>query len=76
VSDGLKEAVRRKGSFTQTLGAVAWSFFGVRKSSDYERDVGQLNPVHLVVAGVGVALLFIAMLVLLVNWVISSGVAN
>jgi hypothetical protein len=76
VSDGLKEAVQRKGSFVQTLSAVAWSFFGVRKSSDYERDVGQINPVHLVVAGVGAALFFIAMLVLLVNWVISSGVAK
>ena len=76
MSDGLKEAVRRKGSFGQTLGAVAWSFFGVRKSSDYERDVSQLNPVHLVVAGVGVGLFFIAALVLLVNWVISSGVAK
>ncbi len=76
MSDGLKEAVQRKGSFVQTLSAVAWSFFGVRKSSDYERDVGQINPVHLVVAGVGAALFFIAMLVLLVNWVISSGVAK
>lgn len=76
MSDGLKEAVRRKGSFGQTLSAVAWSFFGVRKASDYERDVGQLNPVHLVIAGVGAAVFFILFLVLLVNWVISSGVAK
>ncbi len=72
----LKEAVRRKGSFLQTMRAVAWSFFGVRKSSDYEQDVGKLNPVHVVVAGVLAALLFIVLLVLLVNWVIGSGVAK
>lgn len=73
---GLKEAVRRKGSFLQTMRAVAWSFFGVRKSSDYEQDVGKLNPVHVVVAGVLAAILFIVLLVLLVNWVIGSGVAK
>lgn len=76
MSDGLREAVQRRGSVLQTLGAVAWSFFGVRKSSDYERDVGQLNPVHVVIAGVGCAVLFIVLLVLLVQWVIASGVAK
>jgi hypothetical protein len=30
---------RRKGSFGQTMRAVGWSFFGVRKSADYEKDV-------------------------------------
>ena len=33
---GLKDAARRKGSFLQTMGAVAWSFFGVRKSGAFE----------------------------------------
>ncbi|MBX3607559.1 MAG: DUF2970 domain-containing protein [Piscinibacter sp.] len=76
MSEGLKEAVRRKGSFAQTLRAVAWSFFGVRKGADYERDVSRLNPVHVVIAGVLGAILFIVVLVLLVNWVIGSGVAK
>ncbi|WP_372526320.1 DUF2970 domain-containing protein [Piscinibacter sp.] len=72
----LKRAVRRKGSFLQTMKAVAWSFFGVRKSAEYEKDVSQLNPVHVVIAGVIGAVLFILLLVLLVNWVLSSGVAT
>ena len=72
---GLKEAVQRKGSFFQTMKAVAWSFFGIRKSSDYEKDVSQLNPVHVVIAGVVAAVLFITVLLLLVNWELSSGVA-
>jgi len=71
----LKQAVRRKGSFLQTMRAVAWSFFGVRKSSDYEKDVSQLNPVHVVIAGVVAAVLFIVVLIVLVNWVLASGVA-
>ena len=71
----LKEAAQRKGSFLQTMKAVAWSFFGVRKSSDYEKDVSQLNPVHVIIAGVIGAVIFIAVLILVVNWVIGSGVA-
>ena len=71
----LKAASQRKLSFLQTLRAVAWSFFGVRKSSDYEKDVAQLNPVHVVIAGVIGAVVFIVILVTLVNWVLSSGVA-
>jgi hypothetical protein len=70
---GLREAVGRKGSFLQTLGAVAWSFFGVRRSSDYEKDVQHLNPIHVIVAGVLAAVVFIIVLVLIVRWVVSNG---
>jgi hypothetical protein len=75
VSHDLQQAVRRKGSFLQTMRAVAWSFFGVRKASEYEKDLSQLNPLHVIIAGVLGALLFIGLLLLLVNWVLSSGVA-
>jgi hypothetical protein len=71
----LKAAVQRRLSFWQTMQAVAWSFFGVRKSADYAKDVSQLNPVHLVIAGVLGAAVFIAALLTLVNFIISSGVA-
>jgi hypothetical protein len=76
MSAPLKEAVARRGSFGQTMKAVAWSFFGVRRSAEYERDVNRLNPVHVVIAGVIGAALFVAALVVLVNWVIGSGVAR
>ena len=74
--DGLREASRRKLSFLQTMQAVAWSFFGVRKSRDLERDVSRLNPVHLVIAGVIGAAIFIGVLLVIVNWVLASGVAK
>ena len=76
MSDELKDAVRRKGSFWQTFQAVAWSFFGVRRSKDHAQDVAKLNPVHVIIAGVIGAVIFVITLVLLVNWVISSGVAK
>ena len=72
---GLKEAASRRGSFAQTAGAVAWSFFGVRRGADYEKDVQKLNPVHVIIAGVIGAALFVGALVLLVRWVVGSGVA-
>ena len=73
--EDLKEAVGRKASIGQTISAVAWSFFGVRRGRDHENDMAKLNPVHVVIAGVLGAALFVLMLVLLVLWVISSGVA-
>lgn len=50
MDDDLKKATRRKASFGATLKAVFWSFFGVRKRSDYEKDAEQLNPVHVIIA--------------------------
>lgn len=76
MTDELRDATQRKGSFAQTLKAVAWSFFGVRKSSDYAQDVAKINPIHVIVAGVLLAVLFVVGLILLVNWVIDSGVAH
>ena len=66
----------KPASFLRSLRAVAWSFFGVRKSLDYERDVAELNPRHVIIAGVLAAIAFVLMLVGLVSWVLSSGVAK
>jgi hypothetical protein len=75
VTDNLRNAAARKGSFAQTAKAVAWSFFGVRRSADQAQDVAKLNPVHVIIAGVIGAALFVLALVLLVQWVVGSGVA-
>jgi hypothetical protein len=76
VTDDLREAAARRGSFLQTMRAVAWSFFGVRRAADHAQDVAKLNPVHVVIAGVAAAGLFVLTLVLLVQWVVASGVAG
>ena len=75
-SGGLKEAAARPASPLQTLRAVAWSFFGIRRSADHAQDMQKLNPVHVIVAGVFSAALFVLALVLLVRWVIGSGIAG
>jgi hypothetical protein len=71
----LREAVAREGSFLQTAKAVAWSFFGVRKSSDHAQDVQRINPLHVVIVGLLAGVLFVLGLLALVRWVVSSGVS-
>jgi Protein of unknown function (DUF2970) len=75
MSTGLKEAAKRPASLAQSFRAVAWSFFGVRRSADHAQDMQKLNPVHVIVAGLVSAALFVLALVFLVRWVIASGVA-
>jgi Protein of unknown function (DUF2970) len=71
----LRDATQRPPSLLQTMRAVAWSFFGVRRRADYEQDVAKLNPVHVVIGGIIGAALFVLAIVLLVRWVVSSGIA-
>jgi amino acid transporter len=62
-----KKAGSRKASFGATMKAVFWSFFGIRKRSDYEHDSANLNPLHLILAALIGVLLFIGVLVMLVK---------
>lgn len=68
--DELKKASQRKLSFAATLRAVFWSFFGVRKRRDYEADTQKLNPVHVIIAGVLGAVIFVLILVFIVKLVV------
>jgi hypothetical protein len=62
---------RRKGSIMATVRAVLWGFLGVRRNADYQQDIARLNPIHIIVVGVAMALLFVGGLIFLVNWVVS-----
>lgn len=69
--DELKSASQRRGSLRQTLAAVLWSFFGVRKGTAHDADMAQLNPIHVVLAGLLMGFLFVLTLVLLVRGIAS-----
>ncbi|HEX5638668.1 MAG TPA: DUF2970 domain-containing protein [Burkholderiaceae bacterium] len=62
---------RREAAFLDTVRAVLWSFFGVRRRSDYERDAARLNPVHVIIAGLIAAALFVFTLIMIVRAVTS-----
>jgi Protein of unknown function (DUF2970) len=61
-----------KASFGTSMKAVFWSFFGVRKRKDYERDAARLNPVHVIIAAFIGVLLFISVLLTVVKIVTSK----
>lgn len=59
--------VHEKTSFLATMRAILWSFIGLRRHSDYEKDVTGLNPFYVLIAAlIGVAL-FIGILLLVVS---------
>ena len=53
-----------------TVKAVAWSFIGIRKNSEYENDLARLNPLHIVLVAIAAVVLMVAGLVGLVHWVV------
>ena len=64
--------VARKGSLWQTVRAVCWSFFGIRKNSGYQDDLAKLNPLHVIAAAFVAVALFVTALILLVRWVAAA----
>jgi hypothetical protein len=60
---------RKKASAGQVAKAVFWSFFGVRRSRDHDRDAVSITPLQVVVAGVIGAAVFVVCLIIIVQMV-------
>lgn len=54
----------------ETMIAVAWSFIGLRRKKDFDDDVGRMNIVYVIVAGLIGAAVFIAALLTIVSMVV------
>jgi hypothetical protein len=63
----------REAGFIQVIGAVFWSFFGVRRKAAGERDMVTIKPLHVVVAGLLGAAIFIFVLIALVTVITRKG---
>ena len=48
--------------FGETMLAVAWSFIGLRRRSDFERDVGALRPGYVFAGALIAAACFVTLL--------------
>lgn len=57
-------------SLLQTVKAVAWSFVGIRKNSEYQKDLASLNPLHIIVVALVAVLLLVGGMIALVHWVV------
>ena len=62
--------VRRKARLSDTVKAVGASFFGVRGGKAHERDMANLNPVHVIVVGLLLAAAFVLTLILVVSAIV------
>ena len=65
-------AAQRKGFLLGTVKAVAWSFLGIRKNSDYQSDLARLNPLHIIAVAIVMVMLMVVGLIVLVNWVVAK----
>ena len=62
----------RQASFWRSIKMVAWSFVGIRKNSESVEDMARVNPFHIIVVGIGAAIVMVVSLVVLVNWVVAK----
>ena len=58
-----------KATPLQVAKAVFWSFFGVRRRAEYEKDAVRLTLLQVVVAGIIGAVIFVLSLVMLVRFI-------
>lgn len=63
----------RRAGFAQVIGAVFWSFFGIRRKASGERDMVTIKPLHVVIAGLLGAAIFVGVLIALVAFVTRKG---
>ena len=69
-TETMVDTPKQKSSLLRTVKAVAWSFIGLRKGSEFEEDVKQLNPLHIVAVGIAGAVVLVLALVAVVHWVV------
>ncbi|WP_310610735.1 DUF2970 domain-containing protein [Limnohabitans sp.] len=62
----------RKVSLMRSVKAVAWSFLGIRKSSEFQEDIDKITPLHVLGVGLVAGLLFVIGLIVLVNLVVAK----
>jgi hypothetical protein len=72
MTQDLKELSQRKLNFLQTIKAILWAMFGVRKGQGSQEDIAKVNPVYLAIAGLLFGVIFVVSLVLIVQLAVAS----
>jgi hypothetical protein len=62
----------RNASLREVVGAVFWSFFGVRKGQAMRRDAVTIRPHQVIIVGVILAACFVALLLTLVRVILRT----
>jgi hypothetical protein len=61
-----------KVSLMRSVKAVAWSFLGIRKNSEFQEDIDKITPLHVLGVGLLAVFLFVFSLIVLVNLVVAK----
>jgi hypothetical protein len=61
-----------KVSLIRSVKAVAWSFLGIRKSSEFQEDIDKITPMHVLGVGLVAVFLFVISLIVFVNLVVAK----
>jgi hypothetical protein len=61
-----------KASLRQVIGAVFWSFFGVRKGDAMRKDGVTVKPHQVILVGIALAAIFVVTLIVVVRLIIRS----
>jgi hypothetical protein len=64
--------MNKKPNFFRSMRAVLWAFLGIRNKAGLQNDVASLSFVHIIIAGVLGAVLFMAILLLIVYLVVTN----
>ena len=72
MTEPLRSAALGAPSFLRSIKTVAWSFLGIRKSSEFKEDLARVNPFHIIATGIAGVLLLVVGLIVLVNWVVAK----
>ncbi|MFS2006669.1 DUF2970 domain-containing protein [Duganella sp. CT11-25] len=67
-----KKKPQQQAFFMYSMKAVIWSFFGLRRKSDFDTDSVKLNPLHIVIAALLGVAVFIGLLITIVKLVVSK----
>jgi len=62
---------KKKAGPVQVAKAVFWSFLGIRRSADHDRDAVTITPLQIIVAGIIGAALFVLTVIMVVRLVVS-----
>lgn len=58
-------------ALARSFKAVAWSFIGIRKNSEHDKDMHLIKPVQVIIVGLVLAALFVVGLITVINLVVS-----
>ena len=66
------ERAVKQASFLDVLKTIAFGALGVRRRADHERETTRIKPLHIIIAGIIAAALFILTLLTIVRIVLAG----